>query len=165
MVSNSNSALPFLPPALSCPVLSCPILSCPPRPGLPCLACPLPCKCNHVHPIPWFEVVSFLLFSSSNTPSSPFLERISWVWDVIRSGFPLVAGPCTSLDFRSWDFRHYEWSKLLLPCPPALASVPPPWHGLRVSKGKVRGGCCLSEARPQRCQSIIPVIISSRPNQ
>lgn len=38
--------------------------------------------------------------------------------------------------------------------PPALAPLPslpclPPWHGLRVSKGKVKGGCCLSEARPQ----------------
>lgn len=53
---------PFLPPALSCPVLSCLVLSSPAWPGLPCLACPLPCKCNHVHPIPWFEVVSFYCF-------------------------------------------------------------------------------------------------------
>lgn len=162
LVSNSKQCPALSTPCsvLSCPVLSCPALPCPARPAWP--AC---CPANAIMFILFPGSKCFFLLVLPERPQFTSPQAHTMGLGCHRSGFPLVPGPCTSLDFRSWDFRHYEWSKLVLPWPPALASVPPPWHGLRVSKGKVKGGCCLSEARPQRRQSSIPVNISSRPNQ
>lgn len=124
---------PFHP--LLCPVLSCPILSCPALPGLPGLLAALQMQsCSS------YSLVRSVFFSLilPKRPQFTFPQAHTMGLGCHRSGFPLVPGPCTSLDFRSWDFRHYEWSKLVLPWPPALASVPPPmaWPARQQGQGE-----------------------------
>lgn len=121
---------PLLCPVLSCPILSCPALSCP-----ACLACLLPCKCNHVHPIPWFEVDFFFSFSPKG-PSSPSLKRIPWVWVVITVASHPFQG-----------HAHHSISDLGISgimngpnssCPGPLPSLPFLPHGMACASARAR---------------------------
>lgn len=134
LVSNSNGALPFPPcSVLSCPVLSCPVLPCPALPGLPAALQMQSCSSYSL-------VRSGLLFvfqfSSSKPPSSPPLERIPWVWDLIAVASHSLQG-----------HAHHSISDLGISgimngpnssCPAPLPSLPCLPHGMACASARAR---------------------------